>query len=74
MSDKQLKCTARVTVRLEVNLTQPWSEEETLVNLFRQARASAKQTVEIMIQKDHPEMRVLGMSVKAVFVPEAVSD
>ena len=69
MSD--LKCTARVTVTLEVNLTQPWSEEVPLKEIFRQAQRSAKDAVEFLI-KNSPEMVILGkMNVRAVMVPEA---
>jgi hypothetical protein len=42
---EKVKATARVTVKLEVNLTQPWPQEATIEEIKRRADEEAKNII-----------------------------
>lgn len=65
------KFTARVTLTLEVNCTQPWNEEEQLNEVYKQALREASARIHKLLE-GQKEIRVVRGSdkVEAVMVPK----
>lgn len=51
MEKENLVCFARVQLTVEIELAQPWSHDETLKNLYDQAKRQALQMTEVNISK-----------------------
>lgn len=67
MSEERLTCYARVQLTIELELTQPWSHDETLKNLYSQAKDQAVRMTDSAVSKFG---RVVGdIKVTALLVP-----
>lgn len=70
MSDEEkskLLVTARVSVTVEVLLTQPWNQNVTVDQVYRQAKRSAEEQIHRMIAATPSEpVRVVDMRVVCV--------
>ena len=56
----EIKTTARVSLTLEVSLTQPWSQEEKIEHVYKRAKAEALEKVNCLIQEAKVPVRILG--------------
>ncbi len=52
--------TAKVQITLEVILSQPWDEKCPASQVAKQAKSSAEMTVNQLISKSHPGIRMIG--------------
>ena len=55
-----MKVTAKVQITLEVILSQPWEENSPASQIAKQAKASAEMTVNALVNKSYPGVRIIG--------------
>ena len=70
--NKQVKVTANVTVVLEVQLLQPWSEEATMAEVHGSALRAAMDVVMATLQSEDARRIRAGCSVRMGAEPGAV--
>jgi hypothetical protein len=58
-TEKAPQAQARISLTVEVTLGQPWGDDETIGNVWKQAARDAVERVTIAIQS-HPEIRILS--------------